>query len=55
MALVVRMSRITCLARCHARHATRASTNDRGHCLNSCLKQILDLGILREDTSVPFG
>ena len=48
------MALIACSARWHARHAT-VLAHMIGHCPNSCLEQILDLVILRENTSVPFN
>ena len=54
MALIVHMSCIVCSACGHARHATHASAHT-DYFPNSCLEQILDLVILRENTSVPFN
>ena len=47
------MALIACSASWHARHAT-VLAHMTGHCPNSCLEQVLDLVILRENTSVSF-
>ena len=53
MALIVHMSYIAFLASCML-DTSPAIVLMTSHCSKSCLEQIVNLEILRENTSVPF-